>query len=329
MVTELMGPRGMNGPALLIFNDAVFSADDWAAITCIGMGHKASDKIGKYGVGFNAVYHLTDLPCILSGAALGMLDPLRSCVNPPHGGRQCVVNRVAAACPDQLPPFCVQDFVPQGGADALQTESGFPGTVLRLPLRAKESDIAAVCPAQKAEAQLQVLRRELGHAALFLRSIQSVTITVRDAKGAVTWEEVVTLKRTPKVRLCQNCLSVQCLFVCLLVCLLRLLLSFRLLGVFRLPLSIRLSRATEQLATTALAHIRPLSHRRQQTFQRSLSPSASSSPPDGSCRRARQLRPPTTQPCSARWPLSCLRTRTKPRTETAGAPLTLAAPSAT
>jgi sacsin len=57
------------GPALLAFNDALFSPSDFSAIARIGqdskMGKAAS--IGRFGLGFNAVYHLTDLPTFVSG----------------------------------------------------------------------------------------------------------------------------------------------------------------------------------------------------------------------------------------------------------------------
>lgn len=32
-------------------------------------------SIGRFGLGFNAVYHFTDLPCFVSGDHLVMFDP--------------------------------------------------------------------------------------------------------------------------------------------------------------------------------------------------------------------------------------------------------------
>lgn len=40
------------------------------------MGQPAA--IGRFGVGFNAVYHLTDLPSFVSGSSLVLFDP-RAC----------------------------------------------------------------------------------------------------------------------------------------------------------------------------------------------------------------------------------------------------------
>jgi sacsin len=48
-----------------------------ANIIRLGVGGKRQGgKIGRHGVGFNAIYHLTDMPCILSKGKLVLLDPL-------------------------------------------------------------------------------------------------------------------------------------------------------------------------------------------------------------------------------------------------------------
>ena len=68
----------LQGPALLIWNDSVFSDKDLEGIQRLGLGSKRSDSetIGQYGIGFNAVYHLTDCPSFLSGGdKLCVLDP--------------------------------------------------------------------------------------------------------------------------------------------------------------------------------------------------------------------------------------------------------------
>lgn len=69
------------GPALLAFNDAAFSPGDFAAITRIGQDAKLSQPAatGRFGVGWNAVYHLTDAPSFVSGSSLVVFDP-RECV---------------------------------------------------------------------------------------------------------------------------------------------------------------------------------------------------------------------------------------------------------
>ncbi|XP_030285109.1 sacsin-like [Sparus aurata] len=62
----------LQGPALCVFNNKVFSKADLTGIQQLGEGgkHNSPGKIGKYGVGFNSVYHLTDCPSILTGDEL-------------------------------------------------------------------------------------------------------------------------------------------------------------------------------------------------------------------------------------------------------------------
>jgi hypothetical protein len=54
--------------SLCVFNDACFSTKDLEKIQQLGKGSKMNDpsKTGQFGVGFNAVYHLTDAPSFLT-----------------------------------------------------------------------------------------------------------------------------------------------------------------------------------------------------------------------------------------------------------------------
>ncbi|KAF3843033.1 hypothetical protein F7725_001882 [Dissostichus mawsoni] len=65
------------GPCLWAFNNEQFTAEDWKNIVRVGSASKENkvEKIGKFGLGFNTVYHVTDVPSILSGNSLLILDP--------------------------------------------------------------------------------------------------------------------------------------------------------------------------------------------------------------------------------------------------------------
>ncbi len=49
------------GPALVAANDACFTEEDWEGIQSLQQSIKAEDpfKVGRFGIGFNSVYHLT------------------------------------------------------------------------------------------------------------------------------------------------------------------------------------------------------------------------------------------------------------------------------
>ena len=49
------------GPALLAYNDAKFTKEDWESIQKPQQSGKEKDpfKVGKFGLGFNSVYHIT------------------------------------------------------------------------------------------------------------------------------------------------------------------------------------------------------------------------------------------------------------------------------
>ena len=71
-------------PSLLVYNNRPFSEEDLEGIQCIGLGgKKTKNTIGKFGLGFNAVYHLTESPCLLTrnqtsgNITLCVMDPYR------------------------------------------------------------------------------------------------------------------------------------------------------------------------------------------------------------------------------------------------------------
>ena len=71
------GMRHCQGPALWVHNDAEFRDKDFENITKLSGATKEHDteKIGKFGLGFNAVYNLTDVPMFVSRNHFVILDP--------------------------------------------------------------------------------------------------------------------------------------------------------------------------------------------------------------------------------------------------------------
>ena len=60
--------KPLQGPALCVYNNKSFTRQDLIGIKSLGEGSKSDDltKTGQYGVGFNCVYHLTDVPLFLT-----------------------------------------------------------------------------------------------------------------------------------------------------------------------------------------------------------------------------------------------------------------------
>ena len=63
--SKLVKPElsAFQGPALVSANDAMFSEEDWEGIQSLQQSIKADDpfKVGRFGIGFNSVYHLTGM----------------------------------------------------------------------------------------------------------------------------------------------------------------------------------------------------------------------------------------------------------------------------
>jgi len=51
----------VQGPALYVYNDAVFSDADWKGIRMLHESIKEDDpmKVGRFGLGFKSVFHMT------------------------------------------------------------------------------------------------------------------------------------------------------------------------------------------------------------------------------------------------------------------------------
>lgn len=61
LVFDLVLTHCVAGTALYVYNDAVFTAEDWNGIQEIARSRKREDplKVGRFGIGFNSVYHIT------------------------------------------------------------------------------------------------------------------------------------------------------------------------------------------------------------------------------------------------------------------------------
>ncbi|KAK9117869.1 hypothetical protein Scep_015962 [Stephania cephalantha] len=174
------------GPALYCFNSSIFSPQDLYAISRIGQDSKLEKPfaIGRFGLGFNCVYHFTDIPSFVSGENIVMFDP-HACnlpgISPSHPGLriQFVGRRILEQFPDQFAPFL------HFGCDL---HHSFPGTLFRFPLRtelaASRSQIKKERYAPEDVLSLFSSFSEVAsEALLFLRNVKSISLFVKDGVG--------------------------------------------------------------------------------------------------------------------------------------------------
>ena len=166
------------GPALCVYNDSSFTQEDLIGIQKLGIGSKAEDpaKTGQYGVGFNAVYNLTDLPSFLTkgpeikgGETLCIFDPLHKHSKKSVGTRYVNMEAIRVAYPDVLSGYNEETF--------FANRNGNAGTVFRFPLRKSKSDISErVVSVNDLERLFTCLQNELNEMLFFLKSITRITI---------------------------------------------------------------------------------------------------------------------------------------------------------
>ena len=150
------GMRACQGPALWVYNDAKFKDDDFVNITKLNEATKAEDteKIGRFGLGFNAVYNLTDVPMFVSRNYFAIFDPHTKYLGKAiRNGKRPGMKIDLIKDVKRLRKFKNQ-FKPFNGVFGcnLSLENDdpfFDGTLFRLPLRTKEqantSDIKRLC----------------------------------------------------------------------------------------------------------------------------------------------------------------------------------------
>ncbi|KAI9084975.1 hypothetical protein K1719_032967 [Acacia pycnantha] len=174
------------GPALYCFNDSVFSPQDLYAISRIGQESKLEKPfaIGRFGLGFNCVYHFTDVPMFVSGENVVMFDPHANNlpgISPSHPGLRIkfVGRQILEQFPDQFSSLL------HFGCDL---QHPFPGTLFRFPLRtasvASRSQIKKEAYAPEDVVSLfDAFSQVVSETLLFLHNVKSISIFVKEGIG--------------------------------------------------------------------------------------------------------------------------------------------------
>ncbi|KAI9530473.1 hypothetical protein NQZ68_004491 [Dissostichus eleginoides] len=136
-------------PALYAYNNAAFTDEDWEGIQMAGRSVKRNDpnKVGRFGIGFNSVYHITDVPSIFSSDHLGMMDPQEKIFGQRNSGFLWSLDdaehqKALIEMHDQFQPF--RDIVSLVGrkewSTVINEDQHFNGTIFRREIKWQEED---------------------------------------------------------------------------------------------------------------------------------------------------------------------------------------------
>ena len=174
----------MKGPSLLAYNSGKFTETDFKSIQQIGDSLKKDakgTKTGRFGVGVNSTYHLTDVPMFVSGTKVVMFDPQASFVpgiNPANPGKMVDCSRengrkLVQSLPHVFEPLRVFGCKLEG--------EDFNGTTFRFALRtetqAKESRLSRQShPLEKMKDLLIQMASAAPTMLLFLKNVECIEI---------------------------------------------------------------------------------------------------------------------------------------------------------
>ena len=179
----------LQGPALCVYNNKPFTKSDIEGIQNLGEEIKGDDptKTGQYGVGFNAVYHLTDVPSFMSkgdeiGDVLCVFDPHCQYVpdaNPQEPGRMYTdTAKLNEMFPDVFSCYLGEHFTLKDS------------TMFRFPLRKQEmaeiSKLSKVAiELEEVREMMEALKSELFEVLLFVNNVRKITLCNIDDNGQV------------------------------------------------------------------------------------------------------------------------------------------------
>ena len=180
------GMARAHGPALIVHNNEIFSDDDFKNIQKLAGATKQDQplKIGKFGVGFCSVYHITDVPSFVSREFLYIFDPnleylkdeISDLLKP--GKRLRFTDRMVKYS-EQMNPY--------KGLFEFEAEQPFHGTIFRLPLREKPSKISSKCYNHNDISKIvEDVRVEGPELLLFLSHLKSISFRKIDDSGTET-----------------------------------------------------------------------------------------------------------------------------------------------
>ncbi|KAL9647985.1 hypothetical protein ABK040_016676 [Willaertia magna] len=212
------------GPSLIIYNNNKFTQEDIKSLQNLGVGTKLKElnKIGRFSLGFNSVYHFTDLPFILTGDKLLVLDPHAcfikgSSMNHPGRMYRYLNQGFYQSFNDQLSPFLQQASILNNylfsnnlkddkliNKEGIEENTGLNGTMIRLPLRtrqlAEQSKISkSFWTHLNIMEQLESFVKEAKHCLLFLKNIKNIKIFIKHSENETEELLNISVKKSKEI----------------------------------------------------------------------------------------------------------------------------------
>ena len=174
-----------HGPALIVHNNSTFSDEDFANITKLAGATKQGKhlKIGKFGIGFCSVYHITDVPSFVSRDRLYIFDPTlkhleKAVKNPAQPGKR--VNYLSNAIKRS------RQMEPYEGLFKFNSRAKYNGTMFRLPFRTCPSELSSTCYSSSTITDLVKRIQDCGDKLLlFLQHVKHITVQQIDSFSGV------------------------------------------------------------------------------------------------------------------------------------------------
>ena len=169
------GMANSYGPALLFYNNAEFTREDFENIRKIAGETKMNKplKIGKFGVGFCSVYHITDVPSFVSGEYFVIFDPTLQCLKEEienefkPGIKVNYYENHFLKASDQFAPYV--------GIHGFDHNKPFKGTLFRFPLRFRSSQISkSTWNEDKLLSMVDSLKQNAPKLLMFLNNVKKI-----------------------------------------------------------------------------------------------------------------------------------------------------------
>ena len=171
------GMANSYGPALLFYNNAEFTEEDFENITKIAGETKINKplKIGKFGIGFCSVYHITDVPSFISGENFVVFDPTLQCLQKeiksefnPGIKINFHKHRLLKNKSNQLAPYT--------GVHGFNPKQRFQGTIFRFPLRFQGSKVSEnVFTEGKLFSMIEMIKENSSKLLMFLNNVKKLS----------------------------------------------------------------------------------------------------------------------------------------------------------